>query len=390
MKKCIYGHPRSGKAFVDSLGGELERRGWKRQEFDSAVFLREGDSAAVYVDDVVASSSQERLDKVWEEIGERFKTKDAEPCKRFLGMQADRVDGPEERRVEISMKDYIESMLREYEGLFPDFPAVPCDTPATFDLREDFWEGPPQKPRQEVLKMIGEALWVFRCGRPEVGFQVSQLRQRVTKWTIECSRQLQRLMGYFKKYPGDVLTMTWKGGARIWPIVHVDADLAVPRSQSGLFFFLSDGKGGKVPIAWQSGKQSIAADSTAAAEIIAFAAGTKKVFAMTEALDDLDCATMTVESDNAETVRTVKRGFSKMLHAFSRAIKLKICMLSDLVAAKWMRIDHVPGSENCADLFTKRLPRLAFQKAKVLVGVRDPNDEVANYAPESRPASMYA
>ena len=69
MLKCIYGHPESGKRFIESLMSCLKRKGWKSANCDQAFLRRVGDVIGTYVDDIM--SCGENVENVWKEIEEK-------------------------------------------------------------------------------------------------------------------------------------------------------------------------------------------------------------------------------------------------------------------------------------------------------------------------------
>jgi hypothetical protein len=155
-----------------------------------------------------------------------------------------------------------------------------------------------------------------------------------------------------------------KGDAEV--TVYSDANLASPASQSGHLVCLESSNGTLVPIAWRSTKQSICVDSTGASELIAAHYAVKENLMLASALKH---GPMMLKVDNSAVIRNAMRGTSKNLEWLSLAIRLRIGMLRDLRELNLVRTTYVVSKDNSADIFTKALSRVIFERAREMVGV---------------------
>ena len=76
-----------------------------------------------------------------------------------------------------------------------------------------------------------------------------------------------------------------------------------------------------------------------------------------------------VRTDNKEPVRLSERGASRSLHAFTKPLRLRLALLSDLRDQGFCAFEHVSGRENPADILTKRLGPVDMMRAREAVGV---------------------
>jgi len=79
-----------------------------------------------------------------------------------------------------------------------------------------------------------------------------------------------------------------------------------------------------------------------------------------------------VKVDNAAVVRLVRRGTPQALSHYeglSKPLKLRAGLLHDLELAGVIRVEHVPTDRNVADIGTKALGRLIFERVRDMLGV---------------------
>ena len=118
-----------------------------------------------------------------------------------------------------------------------------------------------------------------------------------------------------------------------------------------------------------SRKQSIAADSTGASEMIAVHAGMRECLMIHDLLKP-NGEPLRVRVDNSTVVRISKRGSSSNLdYLEKRPIALKLGLLKDMQDYGVITLDHVESSKNRADIFTKVFERVKFVEVRDLLGM---------------------
>ena len=258
MRKCLYGHPVSGHAWIATCTNFLkEELGWEEVEGCPAI-MRKGDSLlCVYVDDICIAGPADVVKKFWAALGKRFPIGAHNSCTEFLGATMRWSSDKEFRRVHICMTDYVDQIVAQFEKDFDgwlardkkggkhfvthDVPMVDShlgNEPLPKEMK-DVWKGPDKAMskgtgvrvvrgeetyvpmrnmlRDDVLvstppdranqKLIGMILWIARVARPDVSFCVSRLGSRVAAWTPRCTRELARCVGYLKRTRDKVLEL---------------------------------------------------------------------------------------------------------------------------------------------------------------------------------------
>ena len=389
MHKCLYGHPLSGHVWIECCLSYLRSKGWREMPGNRALLRRGKCLIAVYVDDMCAAGPDDELEYFWQELCSpesdekpegafgRFLVGKVEPCKEFLGMEVHYGMEGDFRTTTIDMSKYAAMIVESWKKLYEGKRLKQSWVPMTDGLREEPDELKP--PSKDVQKMIGMLLWISRCGRPEIAFCLSRLGTRVSRWTTKCQEQMDRCVGYLWNSSGgkdakENVVLRMKVHLLDKPedlrsVVYTDADLSVPRSQSGMYYVLESVRGSLVPVHWTSKKQSIEADSTGSSELIAAHTGLRECLMVHDALKP-DGEPLLLLTDNSVVVRVSRRGSSSALdYLAKRPLAIRLSLLRDMRDYGIVEVEHVETEKNRADIFTKQMDRLKFQNLRSLLGM---------------------
>jgi hypothetical protein len=136
------------------------------------------------------------------------------------------------------------------------------------------------------------------------------------------------------------------------------------RSTSGAAFYL-----GECLISWLSKKQSSVSLSTAEAEYIAATTCFTQVLWMKQTLTDIQVEydePIPIYCDNKSAISITK---NPMMHNKTNPIPIKYHFLREQVVEKNIRVEYVGTKEQVAEIFTKPLPREAFEHLRQTLGV---------------------
>jgi hypothetical protein len=118
---------------------------------------------------------------------------------------------------------------------------------------------------------------------------------------------------------------------------------------------------GECLVSWLSKKQSSISLSTAEEEYIAATTCCTQVLWMKQTLTDIQVEydePIPIYCDNTSTISISK---NPVMHSKTKHIPIKYHFLWEQVAEKNIRVEYVGTKEQVADIFTKPLPREAFE-----------------------------
>ena len=141
---------------------------------------------------------------------------------------------------------------------------------------------------------------------------------------------------------------------------YTDADWAVNvddrKSTIGGAFYM-----GPRLVSWFSKKQNSIALSTTEAEYVAAASCCTQILWMMKTLQDfqIKCTPLVpIKCDNTSAISISK---NPVMHSKTKHIPIKYHFLREQVLEQKVNLEYVPSKEQVADIFTKPLPREAFE-----------------------------
>src|ERR1700694_675409 len=81
LRKALYGLKQAPRVWFQTLSKALAEFGFRRSQFDEAVFYKDNMILAVYVDDILIFGPQKtKIDEVKKQLNQKFKMADLGPC----------------------------------------------------------------------------------------------------------------------------------------------------------------------------------------------------------------------------------------------------------------------------------------------------------------------
>ena len=370
LKKSLYGLKQSGRNWNAMLSDHLTKElGFKQSLVDNCVFTRntadEMVVIVIWVDDIIiACKRQSTMDSVKQSLKDRFRMKDLGVISCFLGIDFSRENTGE---IKMSQSRYIDKILSRF-GLEDCKPrATPCEPGMVKVVNEDTELADAKLYRE----MVGSLIYIMTGTRPDLCYAVTLLSQYMSKPTVTHLTMAKHAFRYLKgtrelglvyKKSVDGLNVTG----------HCDADwassLADRHSITGYGFRLT---GNGPLISWKCKKQKTVALSTCEAEYMSLAAATQEAKFLTQLLSSM-CETREFETyvlhcDNQGAIALAK---NPVQHQRTKHVDIKYHFVRFEVQNGTMKLLYTPTEENPADVFTKAITRVKFQKfSRKIMGI---------------------
>ena len=394
IDKALYGLRTSGARFHAKFADTLRALGFTPCKADPDVWMRDaGDCyeyVVVYVDDIFSAlkNPDEFYGKLMSDPW-NYKLKNVEEPKYHLGGDffCDK-DGT----YCYGAQTYIKRMVENYRMMFGELPPevhAPLDKDDHPELDESPLLGPDGIARYQSL--LGAMQWTISLCRFDIGQAVMSLGRFRAAPRVGHLDRAKRLTGYLRKRAGaairfrtgipdfestfgtDPVKYDWMETVYGCPPEEIDPsfpepkgkavrtssycdanlmhDLVTGRSASGILEFLNG-----TPIDWFSKRQNQVETATYGSEFMVARQATERLIDLRYTLRSLGVpldgpAWLFGDNKSVVTSSTIPHStLSKRWNALSYH------RVREAIAGGWLRFEHIPGTENPADILTKSLP----------------------------------
>lgn len=306
----------------------------------------------LYVDDLlICGVDQTQINEIKQKLTAAFKMKDLGPVEYFMGLriQVDRSNGV----TIIDQTTFAERILDKF-GMKDANPVATPLEPGSKLVKAKQGDDIQGQYRQ----LVGSLMYLMLGTRPDLCFAISYFSRFQDKATRTHWTQLKRVLRYVKGTTSYRLVYTCKDEAH--PLAgYVDADWANDlderKSTSGFVFEVYGN-----PVCWATKKQGVVALSTTEAEYIAAAQAVCEAMWLKKLFKDIGYpiqSTIPIYEDNQGCIFLCKNPESKR----TKHVDVKYHYVRQKVWSKQVELKYIPSKEQKADIFTKPLPRHAFE-----------------------------
>ena len=358
LTKSLYGLKQSGRNWNSMLHNYLTQEGFVQSLADPCVYVRTTDSgqviAIVWVDDIIIAGSNTGVLKEFKEsLMMRFKMKDLGMLSWFLGIQFKCENGC----IEMSQSKYVEKILSRFNMSDCKPKAIPCELGANKASTADDSEFENVNLYREI---VGSLIYLMTCTRPDLCYIVTHLSQHLSKPMKLHYGMAKQVLRYLKGTQCRCLKFV--KGTQLKLEGYSDSDWAMSddrRSISGYAFKLCSESS---LISWKSKKQSIVALSSCEAEYVALATATQEAKFLRQLLADLmdlPCKNVCMYVDNQGAIALAN---NPVHHKRTKHIDVKYHYVRLEVQNGVVKLIYVPTEYNVADVFTKPVTRVKFDR----------------------------
>ena len=324
----------------------------------------------VYVDDLLLSGPTAELDAIEDALEGLWKTSAPTTVSeglRFCGLEVNLdSDGAYLLHQTSYLKDLVGRYTLPANSTLPDF-RVGYEEQEEISL--------PALRRSQ--KLVGELLWLSGKTRLDVSYTINKLGQLVSRFPRMVYEDGLRTLAYLARTSTTMLRYgafdePWRGEnplrynrKKITMETWSDASFGQDdgdRSQHGVLLVLAGGV-----VSWHSSKQTLTAQSTAEAELIAAVEGMTLGRALGPVWMEL-CRESLLWSANVDNSACIQLLVVPGGAWRTRHLRLRARHFREALAEESIAVQHVPGSEMTSDVLTKSMPEGRMQLLLRLLG----------------------
>jgi hypothetical protein len=232
----------------------------------------------IYVDDVIISGASDGLiAALIAKLRGRFEIGEEGPLEYFLGMSVTDTPGAD---LSLSQLHYVDKIISR----FGHDELSEVDTPMVEGLSLRRSPDDVLYENFDIRSKIGSLMFAMVCTRPDICYAVSYLARFTNHPSKEVCVAVSRVFRYLIGTKHYAITFTKESPANL--IVYCDSDFAGDvtdyKSTTGVLVLI-----GTTPVGWYCSKQTITAQSSTDAEIIAMNFATKEIIWLRGLLGEL-------------------------------------------------------------------------------------------------------
>lgn len=392
LTKSIYGLRGASKAFMKQLGEEVEKfsekveytdsRGEKKTEYarfeklitDQCMYrYRDAQGRemifASYVDDIICCTTDLELrDRFFDHLRKTWGITHEGTLDRFLGIHFER--SQDKWSWTASMGAYIDKIVKRF-GLEDSRKVTTPMEPGFVLTAEDFIEEPTEAMITEMRSLIGSIGYCATAVRFDISHAVSVLSRHLARPCHKALDAAKRIIKYLAWTRDFAIQWTSseeeeRQGSANTVIGAVDASFAMDtmtrKSHGGFINFVNNGA-----VSWKSGLQSIVTLSSCEAEYVALCSEVcevKYLRALMRELGHKQPESTLIWEDNKAAILIAENECSSA--GRSKHIDVRFKFVAQAVAEGAVRVRYTPTDLNLADILTKALPAVTFERLRRL------------------------
>ena len=366
--KSIYGLKQSARNWYrTSDAAFVQKLRLKRCKYEAGIYYGRGVILMVWVDDICIMGNRIEVDKIKEELGQIFSTKDLGAVHHLLGMAITR--DRKTRTITLGQQAYIEKTLETFGMENANAVTTPL-APGTNMTKSNAEK--PKVNQTEYQAMVGSTQYAAIMTKPEAAYAAGVIGRYASNPSDSHRNSAKRILRYLQGTKHMVLRLgRVNDHGKHQMEVFADADFAGDvddrKSTSGYVIFDEYG----AAISWKSKKQSIIAQSTSDAEFTACATAGQQAQWLQLTLEDIGInkPAILIRNDNMSTIANIENGKYK---PGSRHVGVKYHWLREAVETKDVAMSYCATNDMIADVFTKPLAADKLTRFRHALGVIDP------------------
>jgi len=361
LKRAIYGLKQAALAWWKALDESMAVLGCTRLLSDSGLFVNKDKSivAIVYVDDVLFMGADKKsLSELKQRFMKRWECRDLGDAQEFLRMRILRKNG----KTYLDQTAYLQKVLQRFDLQN----AKPVPTP----LPEGYYPSvnkstPDPALRSKFQQVIGSLLYIMLGTRPDIAFAVTKLSQHAANPSEE---HLNRALYICRYLIGTSdYALVYDGPSDGGLMAYADSDWASDptnrKSTTGYMVKLA----GAI-FSWNSRAQKTVALSSTEAEYMSLSDTSRQLIWIKSLFSELgtELTPIPLMGDNQGSIFLASNPVQEKR---IKHIDLRYHFIRGVIQNKQVELFFIEGTNNPADLFTKNLGRIKFEKFREQLGL---------------------
>ena len=365
LNKPLYGLKQAPHIWYLFLCGVIVGLGFVSFETDSCIYIRHDVIIEVYVDDIkIVASTMEQCQVIYEELKLHINVESKGPIKSFLGINI--THNWSQHLITLDQGAYINHLITEFGPINAHTAAIPLDKslPLLTAVSGEKMCNP-----EYYQRLIGSLNHLAIFTRPDIAFAASKLAQFNSNPTAKHLTAALHVLRYLKGTRN--LAIIYKRQEHNLTIIgHSDSDWAADandrKSCTGYCFMVHGG-----PATWNSHKQTTVAHSSTDAEYMAISDTSREAIARIQFFQELSIPSEPILIlVDSQTALEIADGMA-VNHRKAKHIDIKYHAIRHYIQEERVMVNHIPSSENIADLFTKALGPQKHQRLVEYMGMRN-------------------
>ena len=349
LLKSLYGLRQSANLWHRKITGFLMKIGFRPTTADPSVFINNrGLIIALYVDDVVVfGRKEEEINEVKKKLKEFHPMTDSGLVNKLLGI---RFTWGQDGSIHLDQQSYASQILEEF-GMAD---CKPSRTPISPSVQLSDSDSPRLGRGDHKLfrRLIGRLIFLITATRPDVSFVVNQLSQFLAEPRQVHLAAAKHVLRYIQATMDYRLAFGAKGRQGL--VAYADSAYANSvrnRSTTG-FVFMINGS----PVAWNSRKQTVTAQSSTEAEYMAVSEAAKQAIWIRHFLYSIgkeavyNMGPTTIYEDNQGAIKLADNPVN---HPKTKHIAVRYHAIREHIANGEIRLEYLSTDRMVADGLTK-------------------------------------
>jgi hypothetical protein len=364
LRRALYGLKQASRAWYSRIEAYFLKERFEKCPYEHTLFIIKSSQGTslllmcLYVDDLIFTGNDETLFSSFKHsMMKEFNMTDLGRMRYFLGLEVlQRADG-----IFICQRKYAQEVLERFNMVGCN--AVYNPIVLGFKLVTD--SAGMTINSTQYMQMVCSLMYLTST-RLDIMFVVNLLSRYLAHPAELHLQAVKRVLRYIKGTLSYGIFYKQSGDVELLAYTDNDyaGDLEDRKSTLGLLFMLSSRA-----VSWSSKKQPVVTLSTTEAEFIAAAfCACQAVWLrrMLEKLDHASAGTTIIYCDNNSTIKLSK---NPVMHGRSKHIDVRFHFLRELTQDEVVTLLHCRSQEQLADIMTKPLPQVVFEKLRTLMGV---------------------